>query len=703
MDKKPLIIWFLYGLAALLAIYFGIVFYGGDVFLLDWRVISQAHAEPFIFHQFSKGPFQFSLTGTQFLISEQYFGTDFYQNDVLSALFLLLIWLGISGVYAVSTYWKRFWFIAVSLLLVLFINSLQLDQLALPWAQTNGKWASILFVILCLGPGYFFHAFRPQTSFLARWLVLMALPLAYLLTGLWGNTSDILFLIGSSHIGIAILVCILLFLIAEEVIFLLLYLITQTRGGSNNHVHFLVLSFFYLGMLTTYYLKKASIIRYEITFFEPLILLFITLGVASWSIKFKQPFLNDFSEYKLDIRILFGMLCLVALGFLALAGSRGNDPIMGAMDYLIVYFHLAQGAMFVFYIILNFLTPLIQGLKVFKIVYEEQNFPYATARLGAFIAILGFFFQADKEAYDLLVSGKYNYLADSYREKGDKLLTEEYYRQSAIYGWDNHYANYRLGYLYQAKNDASQAAYHFLRASKRYPTPQAFVNAANMIAFEEGDRSTYSLLREGQVEFSNSEQIKNNLALSMYKQGNLREANQLLNTIEKNQEVLTNRWRIGEVEDQAVSQFREGKMALKANILAKSGIVEVPQADSSWFDQPNPIASAFLINLNWKIPKHSFQKATKAYLLKPFPGNMNESLMNALAWQYYLSGDVASAFSQYDQILDGLADSKKVSYLNQMGKLALEQDAPKLAAFFFEKAVDLSDAEAALNLAVANM
>src|SRR5690606_16813251 len=98
-------------------------------------------------------------------------------------------------------------------------------------------------------PLVFFQEYRKQTPFLIRLgsLLIISTILSF---GISNKAIFVDHFIAHSLFSFALCGLIFLFIISEEIIFSMLFVVTSGKGGKSNHLHFLILSTIYVGNLT---------------------------------------------------------------------------------------------------------------------------------------------------------------------------------------------------------------------------------------------------------------------------------------------------------------------------------------------------------------------------------------------------------------------------------------------------------------------
>ena len=391
--KRTLTILFIASLGIMLLAYFN-----GYSNSINWEVTTSGEVIQFPAWEMDSGLVEHQIIAEKYLLQESYAGGEIKRNLNLDYLFLGGIWIALCLVLTGASYLKRYAFFVVVALFALLLNRLNLHEVGL-FGYSNKL---ILFVpfLSFLIPLVVFHEYKKETAWWIR-LSILLLVSAVPLLGVDNANVFVDHFIAHSLFGFTICGLVFLFLITEEIVFAILYVITSSRGGSNNHLHFILLSIIYLGNIILYYLNKSGIYDNSFFFFDPFILLAVTSIVALWSIKFKAKFLSGHLSEAVLFTLFIG-LGIISFLFLGHQFIRGNDGVFEAFHYFIVYFHIGFGVLFFLYIIAIFIDPLIKGFEIYKIAYKERIFPYATARLGGLVAVAAFFFVAAQEPFNLL-------------------------------------------------------------------------------------------------------------------------------------------------------------------------------------------------------------------------------------------------------------------------------------------------------------
>lgn len=691
-------------LAGLSMLYFHLQEYDTSI---GWSLTSESELNEVVAYEFEKGPFEFKIKGESIALTESFYGDEIKPLSTLTLVYMLVIFLGFGVLIASATYFKQWGFFIFSILFTLFLTQLNLAEYF-----DVGQWVILIPFLALIGVAYLFQSYLTNSTFIVRVagiLGMVGLLIIFIPDGI-GNFTNHFF--GHGIIPLMLLVFLFLAMVAEELLFGLIYLLTKTRGAQGNQKHFFILGGIYIVNLAGYYLNKAVIFNFTFTFMNPYILLFLSFCVAIWSYQHKYELTQRSIHFAPFLTFMLSM-GLIVFAILGLGFAKGNDGIYEGIHYLIIYTHLAFGFMFLAYILLNLIDPLINGFQVYKILYKPQHFHYVTARLGGLAMITAFYLLSSQAAYGLFKSTKYGFLGDIELNSGKENLAISYYKNAEFYGYNTHYPNYQLGSIYLNKNSQAEARYHFEKASLRHPSAQAYLNSSNLQRSTGLGIST-AILEQGLLEFPDRPELINNLGVIHKKSGITEKAFNYFKETEItdswNQAPQANKWGVLSAlhdikEENAEHAFLQGNPVVKTNVLSAllaSGQQATFNFDSSVVhESPYPLhKQAYLLNAASVFADTTLQNQIERELSSTLFG-FHPQLRKAQALNMYLSGRVKNAFLAYDQIQLGKSGSLAGLSLNEMGILALDQHAPLQARDFFDQAIDEGNVLARLNKLVA--
>ncbi|MEQ9405426.1 MAG: hypothetical protein RIM99_17685 [Cyclobacteriaceae bacterium] len=669
---------------------------------IGWEVTTSAEVISYPAIEIEGELLDFQVTGEKYLLTESFTGGPILRNRLVDTLFISAIWLGLCIALTGASFLKRYAFLFALALYTLFINRLNPGEVELFGIQ--GKLSLFIPFLAVAGPLFYFHEYRPKTSFLMRLLVIVAITtaIAYFGVSQWPVFID--HFVGHSLFAFAIAGLLFLFILAEENLFGILFLVTRGKGGTSNHVHFMIIGGLYLLNLILHYLNKSGIVTNSFSFFDPFIFLFISSVVSFLTITYKRVYLSPYISGQAFSMIFYG-LGIILFSMLGQAFFRGNDAVYESFHYFILYFHIGFGFFFFLYIIINFIDPLVQGFEVFRIAYKEQNFPYVSARLGGLMVVLGFYFLATQEPYELLRSGYYSSLGNLEETQGNPDLADQYYRQAAFLGYNTHHSNYQLAWKYSDKGNKYLTAVHFEKAASRFPSPFAYVNYANLDM--EINQTKVQATLERAVEQFNSGEIKNNLGILRMRNEEWSKALEYFDNASSentwNQAPLLNKWaalyKAGAVDSaHLLNEYMAGNTGVKANILTSFNSNEGFNVDYlSLRDAPPLHRQSFFLNALPTFSDDSLATLSEMELEQSTNANYNDRLRKAMAIHHYLKGDINKAFLMLNYLQSNSYQHKKGGYLSDMGKLALDQGAYELAEEFFQRAAANGNVSAEIN------
>lgn len=687
LTRKILLFFFIASIATMLWSH-----YSGYSNSIDWEVTTTAEVIQFPAWSLTTDLMTHEILGENYLLSEQYTGTKIQQNILSHQILPCLMWIGLCFVLASATYLKRYGFFISVAVFALFLNRLNLFEVSLFSIQS--KWIILIPFLLFATPLIVFHEYKKSVPFAARFFVLLVISVAIWL----GFDNTALFtehFIAHSLFGFAICALLFLFIVSEEIIFGILYIVTSSKGGKSNHLHFLILSLVYLSNITLYYLNKSGIYKNSFFFFDPFVLLTISCVVSIWTLRYKANHVGKYIDARCFYFISFS-LGIISILFLAQQMIAGNDGVYEAFHYFILYTHIGFGGMFILYLIGNFIDPLAKGFEVYKIAYKERNFPYLSARLGGFIAALAFYFVAVQEPYNLLRSGYYNHMASEAKMEGNPLLANEYTLYASHVGYNTHYANYTLGWNELDKGSKYTAKNHFYHAAQRFPSPYAWVNYGNLEA--EMNPSKVQAIYEEVLRKESHNEIANNLGLLYSQKTEYQKAldyfDQTNTSQEWNNAPLLNKWevlhKLNAIDSLALtSDYQEGNYGVKSNILCHK-----PSHTSLSFEVNNLQISAplhrqaYLLNSSYFFEDDTLEVLVRQEIEQPAIASYTNQLRKALAIHLYKKGEVNKAFMMLDYLQAHANPVLKGVYLDALGKFAMDQQAYQLSLEFFNKALE---------------
>ncbi len=653
-------------------------YYRGYATSMDWIISTESELERVVALEFNKGPFALEVFGDRVVLTEAFQGGPMDLGVPYALAFAWIIWAGFAVLLTWSSFLGRYAWLIFSALFILFVVRLNLQDL-LGWSNS----VLLIILLLPLGTTFLFQAFFTRRPFWVRWLVIMGVswPIVYLAPVTVADFTFYFFTQATLDLGIVLLI--MLLLISEELLFGLVYLLTMSKGSTNNHQHFLILGGLYVLNLLGHYLETHGILPFAFSFFDPFLLTTFSFVLAFFTLPAKLPLMNN--DGRVHPRSLLFGLGLIGFGFLSLGAAKGYDALGYAFDYLALYVHLAVGALFFFYIVLNFLTPMAAGHQAYKIIYTPQPFHYFTARIGGFIAIMALYFSSGGSILSHLTAVSYSFEGDRQMMLGHEALAASYYKGASNEAYHSHYPNYQLGMQAWRKEKTFDARYLFEQAADRLPSPQSHANAGALLKRFDKNRAVVQL-EEGLLTTSGGDQeLKNNLGL-IYKESAKTARALAFFDPAAGIPMRVNYWAVvdspsNETLNQTIDQ---ADVHTATNILGRFGsLLEAMPFPTSLVDEaPAFSKEAFWMNALFSFQDSSLQVAVDTHLVQSqqviFP-----ELKNALARNLFTAGRTKRAMQLYAQMIDAAPPTRRAELQLELGQLLLYAEAPELAFEYF--------------------
>lgn len=699
-------------------IYYSFSVLRGSNNALDWNITSSAETIEVPVKNIQVGLFEFELVADNYLINQYYQGSAHQITTGTGYVFLTIFCASLIVLLTITTYLKRFWYlVATALSSFIFVN-FRLEQLEIFGWIDNTFLIIVLSLILPLS--YYIHAFKYELEFTTRlFLFTIVIAIIAILISLFSqNENPFYFLVHYNYTAPVVISILFIFLVSHEIIYLILFLISGSvnQNGKNNLTHFILLSIIYFLNIVLVYLKNSFVIDWDLIYINAFLLLLMSAIIGLWGFKQREIRYENIIPFRPLGSYLFLTLGVICFSTITYHTVTLNDPILETFEDAIVFSHIGFGIMFFFYLMANFINLINKNLSVYKIAYREDNMPYISANLAGLVVIAAFYFLSNQASLQQAIAGYYNGLGSVYYHESDDFLAEEYYKRGAMFGYNNHRSNYSIGELGYHQNDLDKAIQHFKKATQKNPTEFAYINLANAqkakFLFFDG----LFTLKEGVRKFPESSEIKNNLGL-LFKGTNLLDSavyymeagangswgnkTNTTNIID-----LLTRNRVELPVDSLKEIFdASAHLPLKTNLLAYSNNTTKWLDTELSLDQNDSTLDLhqFTYLYNWgfsklKSPKRSEIAVIMRHATAQKNAHYSRQLTYLSALMQYMSNDLTSFLRSLDHLQN--EPVRKGYYNHVMGIVALEQNAPRLAVDFFQKAAEEEYPGAQANLAI---
>jgi hypothetical protein len=703
------IYWFLLTVLAALLLYFSYVFFFSPATVIDWQKISNVEKVTVPGERIRSGLFDFSYTFDNYVVTESYQGSDIQVPRWPMIIQLAMVGLSLTVLLVICSALEGFWFYFGTLVFTGILISFQFEQLLL--FGESDKFGLITGLAIFLSSLYYFSKIRPELGLDIRFMTFGGLILLF--GAFLFLTAEVkyplAYLVNYGLVAPIILSIIFILILGHVMISFFLKVITRanTISSSNSIWHFLLISSIYLANVFLLHARNAGDINWDILYFNAFFLLVVTTILGIWDFKERETQYASLFPFAPLGAFFYLSLAIICFSTLSYSYAIANDPLTETFEDAIVFSQFSYGLLFTGYVIVNFIQPLMDNMQVYRIMYKPTNFPYGTVQIAGLIAVFAFLLNANMLPFNQAVAGYYNGVADLYRLNDNSFVAEQYYKLGDQYGYNNHRSNYALGALAREQGDGSLAPFYFGEAVKKRPTIYAYVNMGNgLLAKEQFFDALYSY-QEGLEAFTDNPYIYNNLAVAYGKTALLDSAllytSRAAEAPETEEAAITNT--LGLIAkneslfsfnlDSLLAETLENKPYLpgqvNAFLLANKYQNELEKDDFRWLEVEdstlNSYEFAYLFNYAYNRPREldSLQLAQlKTYGDLYGSTNVGEGLHLVRAWSLYQQNEVAEAM----RLVDGLQARnpfRRAYYNNLLGMWALQQNAPRVAARFFEK------------------
>lgn len=504
-------------LATLGLIWFGYAWFVGDELTLPWQVESTFKTRPILLEYFQMNGKPGGVVVDQ-IISWQKFRTGelLYLAWPEKLLFAAIVAVLIFGTLAI-TYLNRFGYFVFSGIIIFCFIQLRLEELGVadPYL-TYGLIGTFLLIT------YYFQAINKSVSILVRLLAILALygTIGFLINYLPNMDHPNLVVLSFGILGPLLWITLFIIFIAGDNIYSLFKLTTQGEGkGKNALIHFGVIGLIYVLLTVLLFLEKKGDIILDLLLIEPETILLASMISGYFAFDQKIKTFNIGGDTFVLKVWLYPVLCALTMGVIAYAKITANSALENSLQWVILISHLAFGAAFFVYALINFIPALLQNIQVWHIFFEGPRTAMLTVRLFCIILIVGGFLYLENRPYRMAKSGQYTMLASLAEYIDNDLLADQYHRQANFFEFYNFRSNYALAEkakTVKEKQEIPERLAAILRGGKN---PKGRVAYSNYFA-DKNDlyRTLSSLMYSPESEYN--DQVQNNLGMAHYEYQN---------------------------------------------------------------------------------------------------------------------------------------------------------------------------------------
>ncbi|WP_031529563.1 tetratricopeptide repeat protein [Dyadobacter crusticola] len=483
--------------------------------VVRWNVVSEMSETGAIVDFLRIGQWQYGVSTPSHLVTESFMASVMEIDYVTVQVFWLFAIIGISLILAAITTLSRFWYLAGMVVFIMFLGFSKLEILS-----GAGEGNKLLFIITVLIYGittYYFHAFRQDAGISMRIAGVLAASILIFAVAYFTSPISFTALAAATYSFPFWLLLTALFLLvcSTEIMAGLVWLSTSgsVRKGSTGLINFIVISVLYLILLLLIYLKNTKQIDWNVTLVSPVVLALIAGVAGIWGFRRRADSTGGMLPFRSAGFWIYIGLFIIAAAFTGLMAGMANDPVLEALEDVVVQGQLAMSVLFFFYVLVNFFPLFQQKLAVYKVLYKPLRFGLTQTRLFGFAGVVILFSIQRLLPVNQAIAGYFNGLGDLHARTQEFALAEQYYKLALQQEFQNHKSNYSLASLAIRQGDRTAAAFYFRQSLLKNPSPQAYVGLSSILTQENLFFDAVHSLQEGVGKFPKSGELLNNLGM----------------------------------------------------------------------------------------------------------------------------------------------------------------------------------------------
>jgi hypothetical protein len=681
---------------------------------IQLQTIKEAELNEIPVDQFSKGPFDFTVKGNNYVILQRQLGSMLTTSTTIAYTYLFALAVFVIGMLAVISTLGRFYYLVGMGIFILFVTTLSPEVLGV-MGQYGKTFTVTMMAFYCL-PSFWLFYFGTTVQFWGRIAVFTAVTAAIWAIIYFFSATEMPFLFLATYAAEAGLIACGLFIVtvSHEIIAGFVFAVTQSTRQGKSLNHFLIISMIYFLNLVLAYSVRFGFIKWDLITVDLFLLLMISGILGIWGIRQRQKTFEGIIEgdpYAVFAFILMGIFTFATISMFMF---NANDTALSAISDIIIFSHLGFGFIFLTYIFSNFMAMLARNYAVHKVLYSPNNMPYFTFRLGGLIVTLALvFYNAWQVPVHNAMSGYYNGVGDLYLKLNNGRLARAYYDESRTYGFRGHHSNYALANIEGALFNVGDERIFYAEASGLRPTEMALLNWAQSYQSANDNLGAIATLSDGITRLESHKAIENTLGLLYARNGLPDSAVKYLQSAGESSKYkdiasanLLALQALGRISLQSDTTGQPvGDHVITANRLAvlnrlgytTNGSFTLPADTVLTLPQAAAIS-------NWLINQRNSDDTTfvrKVVSLARRPSNygFKEPLLFAAAISLYNSGETKEAFMMLEEVTVGSELQGK--YNNILTVWSIENDEPARGLGYADYAVSQSYGPAQLTYAVA--
>lgn len=499
---------------------FGVAWIQGLGNVVRWDVLSELNELPITLHTFTDGLLDYTVGGTAYAVSEQFVASAMQIRPAVATAFLVGISVAFVLLLSAVTRFDRTRYLVSMAILILGLAFFRWEMLEVP--GLGGNYLFLLLAFLVGSLSYYFHAFRPDHLIAVR-LAAFTLLTLLVATVLWALSPVAFPAMTLVSYGMPVLLAIsvgFIFFIAPEIVAGLVWLTSAGRPDNNvspagtrrtlGLTNFLFISALYIINLVLIWLKNTKTVDWDVLAISPFIvyILSVTLGIWGFRRLVEQ---QDSVSFRDAGAYLYTGLALLTTLTIAYAFVTANDPLVELFEDAVVYTHLAMGAFFIGYVLINFRPIFRQHQAVYRILYKPKRLELSLFRVAGVFGVLVLLASGGLITVRQGVAGYNNGLGDLYAVSDQPASANAFYQLALEQEFQNHKSNYALASLALAQNNQTTAAFYFQQATLKQPHPQDYAGLSQTYLQTDLFFEAVKTLQRGIRAFPGSGELQNNL------------------------------------------------------------------------------------------------------------------------------------------------------------------------------------------------
>ncbi|HZY80788.1 MAG TPA: hypothetical protein VFE50_14795, partial [Cyclobacteriaceae bacterium] len=310
------------------------------------RTVREAQLDEIAVDRFVKGPFDFTVTGNNYVILQRELGSVLQTAPEVGHVYVVMLAIFVIGMLAVISTLGRFYYLVGMGIFILFVTSLSPEVLGV--FGSYGKTFTVMILALYGLPSFWLFYFSPTTSFSRRILVFAAVTVLIALIINFFSTSDLPFLHVATYAAQGGLVACGLFIVtvAHEIIAGFVFVVTQNTKSGKSLNHFLIISVIYLVNLALAYSVRFGFIQWNLITIDLYLLLTISGILGVWGIRQREKTYEGIVDANPHAVFAFLLVGAFVFATIAMFMLNANDTALSAITDIIIFAHVGFGLIF---------------------------------------------------------------------------------------------------------------------------------------------------------------------------------------------------------------------------------------------------------------------------------------------------------------------------------------------------------------------